>query len=462
MGHPSRIHHVALGARHLSGRHAHHVAALHHLRDHLPVKLVEPTVLDAVLAFLLATALTALLTPLTMRLARWVGAIDEPRERGLSERPTPLLGGLAIAVGTLAGGLIWLRHSGDPYLGMLLAGVLIVIVGALDDRFDLPWWLKLGGQAAAALIAVDHGVRVDVIYLPFVGKLTFPHVGGILTALGLIVMMNVVNFTDGVDGLAAGVCAIMSAALAIIAFNLGHPAAGVLAGLIAGGSVGFLFHNFPPARSFMGDCGANLLGLLMGCLTVEGSVKTPVVVSFVLPLMLLAVPFLDTTFVVLKRLKYHQPFYAADSEHFHHRMARIGYSPRRTIFLLYGWTLMLALFTLALFVIPYSDHHGHLHAGWSVVLGLIGLLVAGASVYLVYVLEILKFRRLDAMRLRRLRPQATPGEIDAAVTADLETGEYDTVVPPPPASRAAGTSTRTMSATPVPGARAPIPPPPPL
>ncbi len=147
-----------------------------------------------------------------------------------------------------------------------------------------------------------------------------------LTVLGLVAMMNVVNFSDGVDGLAAGVCAIIAAAMAVIAFDLDRQQPGVLAALTAGAALGFLIYNFPPASSFMGDCGANLLGLLMGVITVEAAVKTAAVVSFVLPLILLAVPFLDTTFVVLKRLKYKQPIYRPDSEHFHHRMARIGFS----------------------------------------------------------------------------------------------------------------------------------------
>ena len=142
----------------------------------------------------------------------------------------------------------------------------------------------------------------------------------------------------------------------------------MLAALTAGAALGFLIYNFPPASSFMGDCGANLLGLLMGVITVEAAVKTAAVVSFVLPLILLAVPFLDTTFVVLKRLKYRQPIYRPDSEHFHHRMARIGFSSRRTIAYLYAWTLMLAGLALALRFVPYSDHNGHLHTGWTLVM----------------------------------------------------------------------------------------------
>jgi len=242
-----------------------------------------------------------------------------------------------------------------------------------------------------------------------------------------VAMMNVVNFSDGVDGLAAGVCAIIALAMAVIAFDLQRQAPAVLAALTAGAAVGFLLYNFPPASSFMGDCGANLLGLLMGVIAVEAVVKTAAVVSFVLPLILLAVPFLDTTFVVLKRRKYRQPIYRSDSEHFHHRMARIGFSSRRTIAYLYAWTLMLAGLALALRFVPYSDHKGHLNTGWTLVVLGLGLIVALASVYLVYVLEILKFRRLTAARLRRLSPAASAAEIEHTVVEHLETGEFDAV-----------------------------------
>jgi UDP-GlcNAc:undecaprenyl-phosphate GlcNAc-1-phosphate transferase len=405
--------------------------------------MAHPTELDALYAFLTAAALAAVLTPLSKRIAWRVGAIDEPRERGLADRATPLLGGVAIFIGAAAAMLIWLpggyvagaEHSHELWRGVLLAAAVIAVVGALDDRFDLPPGAKLLGQIAAAVIAVHFGVEVKSITLPFAGTLHFPNAGftnagPLLTVVGLVAMMNVVNFSDGVDGLAAGVCVIIAAAMAVIAFDLERQQPGVLAAITAGAALGFLFFNFPPASSFMGDCGANLLGLLMGVITVEAAVKTAAVVSFVLPLILLAVPFLDTTFVVLKRLKYGQPIYRPDSEHFHHRMARIGFSNRRTIAYLYAWTLMLAGLALALRFIPYSDHKGHFDTGWTLVLVALGLVVAAASVYLVYVLEILKFRRLDAIRLRRLKPDASPAEIAMDVAKHFETGEFDAVNEP--------------------------------
>src|ERR1039458_1955759 len=218
--------------------------------------MAQPTELDALYAFLVAAAVTALLTPVTMRLARAVGMIDEPRERGLSERPTPLLGGLAIFAGVLLAGLIWLpagyarEHQGQLWHGVLIAAAVITLVGALDDRFQLHPALKLLGQVLAAVIVVHFGVAVKAITLPFVGHLTFPNTGPadagpILTVIGLVVMMNVVNFSDGVDGLAAGVCVIIAATMAVIAFDLNRQQPGGLAAMTAGAAFGFLIYNFP-------------------------------------------------------------------------------------------------------------------------------------------------------------------------------------------------------------------------
>ena len=173
-------------------------------------------------------------------------------------------------------------------------------------------------------------MTVDIFTIPFVGRVDFGDVGGPLTVIGLLAIMNAVNFTDGMDGLASGVCAISAATFAIISFSL-EPRRRRRAGpdhlrrgaRLPGPQLP------PPARIFMGDCGSNLLGLLLGATIVEGSLKTQAVVALIVPLVVLAVPFLDTTFVVLKRLKYHRPVYSADANHFHHRFARIGFSQRK-------------------------------------------------------------------------------------------------------------------------------------
>jgi UDP-GlcNAc:undecaprenyl-phosphate/decaprenyl-phosphate GlcNAc-1-phosphate transferase len=409
--------------------------------------------LDAVYAFFVATAVAALLTPLAGRLARRVGAIAYPSDRGLARMPTPQLGGLAILAGVVLAAAIWLPdtiklarvpHASPGTAGIvhtwtvLAGGGLIALIGAIDDAIDLNPLLKLLGQIGAAIVAVRGGAVIEDLTIPLVGSFQFPDAGGTLTVIWLVALMNIVNFSDGVDGLAAGVCTIDGVAFAIIAFNLqgGTSWAAVLAAIIAGASLGFLFHNFYPAKIFMGDAGSNLLGYLIGLAAVIGSIKTNVVVSLAVPLLVLAVPFMDTGFVVAKRLKYGRKPWTADDYHFHHRMAAIGFSQRRTVAYLYAWTLMLAGVALALGFVPYKTTtyknrnaigHYHYHLGWSVVMGVILLIAAVASVYLVYVLEIFKFKSLKTIQLRKVNPETTEHEIVASVERDIETGEFDAV-----------------------------------
>ena len=387
---------------------------------------MPPTTWDALAAATVAAVLVVCLTPISNRLAYRIGAVDEPRARGLSERAMPRLGGVAIFAGVLVSAILFLPLDGR--FGSIIAGAAVItIVGALDDIFELSAPVKLAGQIVAALIPVLDDVRVESFTAPLLGRVELGEFGIPITVLGIVLIMNVVNFSDGIDGLAAGVCAIAAAAFVVIAFDLERANAAVLSAIIAGAALGFLVYNFHPATVFMGDCGSNLLGLLLACVAVEGTLKTQSLIALVLPLVILAVPFLDTTFVVLKRLKYKRPVYQADREHFHHRMDRIGFSTRRTVLYLYAWTLMLAGLAIALRFVPYSDNSGNLHAGWASVMALLGTLALIASVYLVYVLEILKFKRLDTIRLRRVKPDASEDEIDADVVQRMETGEFDAV-----------------------------------
>lgn len=392
------------------------------------------TELDALWAFLLAAVVALVATPLVARLARRVGAMDAPTERGMHLVATPRLGGVAILAGTLAAGALFLKDSREDSAAILLGALVITGVGALDDIRGLSPPVKLAGQALAALVPVAAGVAVDHVTLPFVGPFDLGWAGVPLTVLGLVAVMNVVNFTDGVDGLAAGVCTIGGLTFAAVALSLGRVEAGVLAALTAGAALGFLFHNFP-ARSggasiFMGDSGSNLLGLLLACIAIQGVLKTAAVVGLFVPLVILAVPFLDTGFVVLKRIKHGRPVYAADRWHFHHRFADIGFSPLRTVLYLYLWTLTLAALALVLGLDPYSDDAGNLQPGWTVVLVLVGLVALAASVYLVYVLEILKFRRVRQFQLRRRAgvnggQESSDEELEEQIRREVETGEFD-------------------------------------
>ena len=394
---------------------------------------------DAALSFVVAAAIAAVLTPVAGRLARRLGAVDVPRERGLAWRETPLLGGLAILVAVLVAAAIWLpgtinlprtAHAARGVVrqadtwGLIAGACLIALVGAIDDIRDLPPLVKLIGQIAAAIVAVRAGAVVTGLTVPFVGALQFPNAGGALTVIWLVALMNMINFADGVDGLAAGLCAIDGIAFSIIAFDLGISGAAVLAALTAGAALGFLVHNFHPASVFMGDTGANLLGYLLGVVAVVGSLKTNAVVALVVPLMILVIPFLDTGFVIAKRLKYRRKPWAADANHFHHRMARIGFSQRKTVIYLYAWSFLMAGLAVALRLITHYHRH---QAGWIAFLVALGVVCVAASVYLVYVLEIFKFKGLRAIDLRRADPAATQAEIDDQVRKDVETGEFEKI-----------------------------------
>jgi UDP-GlcNAc:undecaprenyl-phosphate GlcNAc-1-phosphate transferase len=170
-----------------------------------------------------------------------------------------------------------------------------------------------------------------------------------------------------------------------------------------------------------------LLGYLLAGVAVEGSVKTNAVLALVVPMMVLAVPFLDTTFVVLKRLKAGQPIYTADQNHFHHRLTRIGFSQRRVVLYLYAWAGSLAMVAVALKYVPYNDDRDHYDPLWTSVVGVVVLAVLAFSAYLVVLLEIVKLRRLDARRLRRASPGLSDREIDEDVRRALETGEIDAI-----------------------------------
>ncbi len=396
---------------------------------------------DAVFAFFAALAVAGLLTPLAARFAKRIGAVSKISDRGLGTRETPLLGGLAILAGVLVAALIWMpatfrlprivgsTSQGEVHTWWVLAGAcLIAIVGGIDDAYDLrPQW-KLLGQVAAAVIAVEAGVVVTDVTVPFVGALQFPNTGGVLTVIWLVGLMNVVNFSDGVDGLAAGLCTIDGIAFAVIAFDLDVAPAGVLAALTAGAALGFLLHNFHPASVFMGDSGANLLGYLLGVAAVIGSLKTNAVVALVVPLFILAVPFLDTGFVVAKRLKYRRKPWRADANHFHHRMARIGFSQRKTVLYLYAWSVILAGAAVSLRFVPYHhDHPNRFSPGWSLVMIAIAVIAIASSIYLIYVLEILKFRSRRSREIKESDPDTSEHEIDEQVRKDVETGDFERV-----------------------------------
>jgi UDP-GlcNAc:undecaprenyl-phosphate/decaprenyl-phosphate GlcNAc-1-phosphate transferase len=361
------------------GASAPHLSVLDELSDHLAV----------VWGVLIACALVVFLTPAVGGMARRLGAVDIPGGRRVNQLPVPRLGGVALFLGLLVPALAFL-HVGRENRGLLLGAAVAVSVGIVDDFRGLDWFPKLVGQVGAAIVPVAFGVWVDRFTFPVVGIGQLPDWAGMpLTVLWIVAIMNMVNFLDGMDGLAAGVAAIAGSTFCVIALSLGKVDAAILSAIVFGACLGFLRHNFYPARIFMGDSGALLLGYVLATVAVQGLLKTAATVALFFPLLVLAVPIVDTTFVVARRLKHGERVFTGDQAHLHHRFLRRGFSQRRAALTIWGWCLSLAAAALATRFVPIRPH-GVWHLWPTLIATGIALVAVLFSVYVVYVLEIVK------------------------------------------------------------------------
>jgi UDP-GlcNAc:undecaprenyl-phosphate GlcNAc-1-phosphate transferase len=362
---------------------------LHTLADHLEV----------VWGAVVALVVVVLLTPAVGGMARLLGVVDRPEARRLNRSPVPRLGGIALFFGIFVPALAFL-DLGHETRGLLLGAAVATIVGAVDDFRGLRWWEKLGGQVAAAAIPVGFGIWVHRFTFPVLGIHVLPEwVGMPLSVLWIVAIMNMVNFLDGLDGLAAGVSAISAFTFTLIALSLPRPEiqAAILSAIVLGAALGFLRHNFYPARIFMGDSGALLLGFVLAVIPLQGLLKTASIVTLFFPLLVLAVPIIDTSFVVLRRLKYGESVFAADQTHLHYRFLRRGFTQRRAALTIWAWCGTLAAAALTVrFVRPHL--HGDWHPWRTLITAAVGLVALAASLYIVYLLEIVK---LTSVRARR-------------------------------------------------------------
>ncbi|HEY8103634.1 MAG TPA: MraY family glycosyltransferase [Gaiellaceae bacterium] len=337
----------------------------------------------------LACLIVILLTPAVGGMARLLGVVDRPEDRRLNVNPIPRLGGLAIFFGIFVPALAFLE-LGRETRGVLLGAAVATVVGAIDDFRVLRPGRKLAGQVVAASIPPFFGVWVDHFTFPLFGPVDLPAGIGIpLTIVWIVAVMNMVNFLDGMDGLAAGVCGIAGVTFAILALSLGKIDPAILSAIVAGACIGFLRHNFFPARIFMGDSGALVLGFLLGAVSVQGLLKTASTVVLLLPLLVLAVPILDTSFVVARRLKHGQRISEPDQAHLHFRFLRRGFSQRRAAVTMWAWCATLAGAALATRFIPFREG-GEWHLWETLAVVGIALVALAFSLYVVYVLEIVK------------------------------------------------------------------------
>jgi UDP-GlcNAc:undecaprenyl-phosphate GlcNAc-1-phosphate transferase len=353
-------------------------------------------------AFLTAAAVVLVLTPIVAGIAPRIGGVDHGGDRPrVHTKPVPRIGGVAIAVAILAAAAIWVDLDG-PYTGILIGTGLVTLVGLFDDIYALRPSAKLAAVVLVALIPViGWDLKIAHLTLPFLGDHDLGWVAVPLTLVWVAFLANLVNLIDGMDALAAGIVAIASASFALLAVSFGRADAAVLAAIVCGATLGFLRHNYHPAKIFMGDSGALALGFLLALIAVEGVLKTAATIALAGPLLVMAVPILDTSFVVLKRLKYRRPPWSPDHNHFYHRFMRIGFSQRRTAAYLHLWAIMLSAYAILVRFVP-PRPQGEWDGGAVVLLSLLGVLVAAASVWMTYTLEILKARHLQALGLGRL------------------------------------------------------------
>ncbi|MEO6866586.1 MAG: MraY family glycosyltransferase [Gaiellales bacterium] len=410
--------------------------------------LFDPAYQPAWWAALTALVLAYALVPLVRRIALARGVVVEPGdERRVHSHATPLFGGIAMLIALLAatawfvewdaiGGLALINQR--QLVVTLICAVAICLLGAIDDTVELGWKSKLGGQVLIALAVVvlpmfmlpkhftieQTSLIVNEIDLPFMDPVAIPIVIGVtVVILWIVAVMNMLNFIDGVDGLAAGQAAIISSTFAIIAASYGRIGVAVLAAAVAGAALGFLPHNWRKggARIFMGDSGSMLLGFLLAVISVQGVLKTTAAISLVIPLALLAVPILDTSFVVLKRLKHGVSIASPDRWHLHHRLLNVGLSPRRVAATLWAWTAAMSSVALALRFVDYGNSNDWNEEGVAVLV----IVIAGAvavSVLLGLRLEIIKSRRVRERNRRRIAgiDVGTDGGTDDSAPSDAK------------------------------------------
>ena len=325
---------------------------------------------------LVAAVVAFATTPLVRMLAVRFGAIDQPSDRKVHAHPTPTLGGFALFAGIVAAGAVASQMpefegvftSSLEAWGILAGGVIIFALGVVDDLRDLPAPVKLAGQVFASGILFLAGVKMQYVLLPGGDAYNLSDdVSVLVTVLWLVAMINAVNLVDGLDGLAAGIVAIAAASFFVYTFRIAEqglygiaPTAPLIAIVVVGAALGFLRHNFHPARIFMGDSGSMLLGLVLGATTVAGIGNLPqidvtpssseVLLAYfplVIPLLVIALPILDALLAIARRARRRRSVFHADKEHLHHRLMDLGHGHRQAVLVMYLWSALAAGAALA-------------------------------------------------------------------------------------------------------------------
>ncbi len=300
------------------------------------------------LLIIFSMIVSLILTPIVIKVSHKLGVVDQPNFRKVHKKPTSVLGGTVILLSFLLG--IWLGHPIETVVKPLVIGaVLIYLVGLIDDIYDLTPILKLLGQVIAALVVVYYGVTIDFISLPIGPTIHFGILGVPITVIWIVAITNAINLIDGLDGLASGVATIALMTIGFIAILQANIFIIMICSVLIGALLGFLCFNFHPAKIFLGDSGALLVGFIVGFLSLLGF-KNITFVSLFFPIVILAVPFIDTLFAMIRRVKKGQRIMQADKSHLHHKLLELGYSHRQTVILIYSIALLFSLSSIILYL----------------------------------------------------------------------------------------------------------------
>lgn len=312
-----------------------------------------------------AAAVTLLVTPWVRSHTEKRGLVDKPGGRKVHTKDISRLGGVAIFAGFAAALLVelvgelffgfvpLLMHGGPPLYGTLAGMCVIFAVGVYDDLRTMRPGAKFAGQLVAAALPIAGGLAVDFMVNPLegglmqLGLLSIP-----VTLLWIVGFTNVINLIDGLDGLAAGVCAIAATSFLILAAGMNTPIAGVFAAALVGSTLGFLRYNFHPASIIMGDSGAMFLGFALGTMSLAGVMKSVAAVTLIVPLLIIGVPVFDTASAIIRRKRHGRPIQEADNGHIHHRLLYRGFNQRQTVLIIYAWSIALAIGAYGMRLVP--------------------------------------------------------------------------------------------------------------
>ena len=310
---------------------------------------------EYILAATVAMAFVLILTPAVIKLAISTGAVDKPDARKVHKVPIPRIGGLGIYISFMIAVFVAVVSSNldgeslREIIGLLLSASFIVALGLVDDYKNLPAKVKLLGQILAAVIfVIGFDVKIDVITNPFGDYIYLDWIAVPATIFWLVGLTNTVNLIDGLDGLAAGVSAIASITILLVALKQNFFLVSILTAALAGGAIGFLFYNSHPAKIFMGDSGSMFLGFMLAGISVIGAFKSTATIALIVPILALGLPILDTTFAIVRRYRGGRPIFQPDKGHLHHRLLSLGFTHRQAVLLMYVISAMLGLSAVAL------------------------------------------------------------------------------------------------------------------